>query len=70
MFFLSIKQLLSRPGRTFLALLGIIFGTAAFFILSSTMLGFRELLIQRIINNNAHIRISAEENIVKEHSLD
>lgn len=70
MLFLSIKQLLSRPGRTLLALLGIIFGTAAFFILSSTMLGFRELLIQRIINNNAHIRISAEENVVKEHSLD
>lgn len=70
MLFLAIKQLLARPRQTTLALLGIIFGTAAYLILSGIMLGFRELLIQRLINTSAHISISAEETAVAEHSLD
>ncbi len=70
MLFLALKQLFSKPSRTALALFGIILGTAAFFILSGFMLGFRELLVQRIINSSAHIRISAEDKIVEEHSLD
>jgi lipoprotein-releasing system permease protein len=70
MFFLAIKQLLARPRQTILALLGIIFGTAAFLILSGIMLGFRELMIQRLINTSAHVSIKAEEKTVEEHSLD
>jgi lipoprotein-releasing system permease protein len=69
-FFLAIKQLLSKPGRTVLALLGITFGTAAFLILSGMMLGFREYFIQRLINTTAHISIKAEEPVIEEHSLD
>ena len=70
MLFLAIKQLLARPRQTLLALMGIIFGTAAFLILSGIMLGFRELLIQRLINTAAHISIKAEESTIEEHSLD
>ena len=70
MFYLAIKQLLARPRQTLLALLGIIFGTAAYLILSGIMLGFRELMIQRLINTSAHISVKAEENAVAEHSLD
>jgi len=70
MLFLAIKQLLSKPGRTLLALLGITFGTAAFLILSGMMLGFREYLIQRLINTTAHVSIKAEEPTIEEHSLD
>jgi lipoprotein-releasing system permease protein len=68
--FLAFKQLLARPRQTLLALLGITFGTAAFLILSGMMLGFREYLIQRLINTTAHISIKAEEPILEEHSLD
>ncbi len=70
MLFLAIKQLLARPRQTLLALLGIIFGTAAFLILSGMMLGFREYFIQRLINSTAHISISAEDTQLGEHSLD
>lgn len=70
MLYLALKQLLARPRQTLLALLGITFGTAAFLILSGMMLGFREYLIQRLINTTAHISIKAEEPIIEEHSLD
>ncbi|HVZ81347.1 MAG TPA: ABC transporter permease [bacterium] len=70
MLYLAIKQLLARPRQTLLALLGITFGTAAFLILSGMMLGFREYLIQRLINTTAHISIKAEEPTIEEHSLD
>ena len=70
MLFLAIKQLLARPRQTLLALLGITFGTAAFLILSGMMLGFREYLIQRLINTTAHVSIKAEESVIEEHSLD
>lgn len=68
--YLALKQLLARPRQTLLALLGITFGTAAFLILSGMMLGFREYLIQRLINTTAHISIKAEEPTLEEHSLD
>jgi lipoprotein-releasing system permease protein len=70
MFFLAIKQLLARPRQTLLALLGIMFGTAAFLILSGMMLGFREYLVQKLIDTTAHISIKAEEPTIEEHSLD
>ncbi len=70
MFYLAIRQLLARPRQTLLALLGITFGSAAFLILSGMMLGFREYLIQRLINTTAHISIKAEEPTIGEHSLD
>ncbi|HJT23494.1 MAG TPA: ABC transporter permease [bacterium] len=70
MLYLALKQLLARPRQTLLALLGITFGTAAFLILSGMMLGFREYLIQRLINTTAHISIKAEEPTLEEHSLD
>ncbi|HET9869518.1 MAG TPA: ABC transporter permease [bacterium] len=70
MLFLALKQLLSRPRQTLLALLGITFGTAAFLILSGMMLGFREYFIQRLINTAAHISITAEDPQLGEHSLD
>ncbi len=70
MLFLAIRQLLSRPRQTLLALMGIILGTAAFLVISGMMLGFRQLFINQLINNSAHVSISAEETPVTEHSLD
>jgi lipoprotein-releasing system permease protein len=62
--------LMARPRQTLLALLGIMFGTAAFLILSGMMLGFREYLVQKLIDTTAHISIKAEEPTIQEHSLD
>lgn len=70
MLFLAIRQLLSRPRQTLLALMGITLGTAAFLIISGVMLGLRQLLINQLINSTAHVRISADKPPVTEHSLD
>ncbi len=70
MLFLACRHLLSRKKQTILTLMGIILGTAAFVIISGFMLGFREFFIDQLINNNAHIRISAKEEFLTEHGLD
>src|SRR6185503_2807227 len=70
MYFLAIRQLLARPRQTLLALMGIALGTAAFLTISGIMLGFRQLIINQLINSSAHVSISAQEEPVSEHSLD
>lgn len=61
MFFLAIRHLFTRKRQTLLTLLGILLGSAAYVIISGMMLGFREFLIDQLINNDAHIRVSAQE---------
>ncbi len=67
---LAFKYLLARPRQTFLTLLGIFFGAAAFVTLSGIMLGFREYLIDQLVNNGAHVHIQVREDFLKDHSLD
>lgn len=67
---LAIKYLFSRPRQTLLMLLGIFFGTAAYVTISGIMLGFREYLIDQLVNNNAYVHIQAREVFLEEHSLD
>ena len=67
MLFLSLRHLLSRKKQTVLILLGITIGTTAYVAISGMMLGFQNYIIDRLVNNDAHIRISArEESIQKE----
>lgn len=70
MLFLAVRYLLSRKKQAFLTLLGVIFGSAAFVVVSGVFLGAQEFLIDQIINNDAHIHIYPKENILKEHTLD
>lgn len=70
MFFLAIRHLLSRKRQTLLTLLGIILGTAAYVAISGMMLGFQSFIVDQLVNNDAHIRISAREEIITEHSMD
>jgi len=70
MLFLAIRHLLSRKRQTALTLLGIVLGATAYVVISGMMLGFREFLVDQLINNDAHIRISAREDRIEEHSLD
>ena len=64
MMFLSIKHLLSRKKQSALILLGIVIGTAAYVAISGMMLGFQEKLMDQLVNNDAHIRISAREDVL------
>lgn len=70
MIFLGLKYLLSRRKQTLLMLLGIFFGSAAYVSISGFMLGFREYLIDQLVNNNPHVHIQSREDFLTEHSLD
>lgn len=69
MIFLGLRYLLSKPKQTVLMLLGIFFGTAAYVCISGFMLGFREYLVDQLVNNSAHIHIQAREDFLEESSL-
>lgn len=70
MWFLALRHLSSRKKQSFLTLAGITLGTAAYVVISGMMLGFQTFIIDQLINNDAHIRISAREEIITEHSMD
>ena len=70
MMFLALRYLLARRRQTLLTLLGIFFGAAAYVAISGFMLGFREYLVDELVNNNPHIRIQAREDFLTERSLD
>ena len=67
---LALRYLLARRKQTILTFLGIFFGTVAFVAISGFMLGFREYLVEQLINNSAHVHIQAREDFLTEHSLD
>jgi len=64
MFSLAIRQLISRKNQTLLTLMGIILGSAAYVAISAMMLGFQSFIVDQLVNNDAHIRISAREEIL------
>jgi lipoprotein-releasing system permease protein len=68
--FLAIRHLLSRFRQTLLTLMGIVLGTAAYVVISGMMLGFQTYMIDQMVNNDSHVRITAREEIITEHSLD
>ncbi|MFA5249937.1 MAG: FtsX-like permease family protein [Parachlamydiales bacterium] len=70
MLFLALRHLAARKKQTFFTVLGIFFGTAAFVVISTMMLGFREYLLGELVNNDAHVHIKAREEFLEEHSLD
>lgn len=69
MFFLALRHLSSRKRQTLLTLLGILLGTAAYVTISGMMLGFQVFIIDQLVNNDAHVRISAREEILTQESL-
>lgn len=64
MFYLSLKHLFSRKRQTLLTLLGILLGSTGYVAISGFMLGFQDFLLDQLINNDAHIRVSAREDRV------
>lgn len=45
-------------------------GAAAYIAISGILLGFREYLLDQMVNNDAHVRISAKARLVQENSFD
>lgn len=70
MIFLALRYLIARRRQTILTLLGIFFGAAAYVSISGFFLGFREYLIDQLVNNSAHVHVQAREEFLDEHSLD
>ena len=64
MFFLAIRHLLSRKRQTTLIFLGISMGTMMFAIISGLQLGMREFVVDRLLSNSPHIKISARDQTV------
>lgn len=61
MLFLAIRHLFSRKKQTILILLGISLGTTMYVVISGMQLGMREFTLDRLLQNIAHIRISARD---------
>jgi lipoprotein-releasing system permease protein len=70
MFFLAIRHLESRKRQTFLTLMGIMLGTAAYVSISGMMLGFQSFIVDQLVNNDSHVRVTAREEYLTERSLD
>ena len=70
MIFLSLKHLTVRKKQTILILVGITLGTTAYVAISGMMLGFQDYIIDRLINNEAHVRISAREEIITRKNIE
>ena len=64
MLFLALKQLLSRKKQTILIFLGISLGTMMYVVIAGMQLGMQEFVIDKLLNNTAHIKISAREQVI------
>ena len=69
MLFLAIRHLLSRKRQTTLIFLGISMGTMMFAIISGMQLGMREFVVDRLLSNTAHIKISARDQSVDKEEM-
>lgn len=61
MIFLALRQMLARKRQTVLILLGITLGTAIYILIAGMQLGLRSFFVERLIENDAHIKIMAHE---------
>lgn len=65
MFFLSWRQLVARKKQTLLIVLGISFGTLLFVSISGLQLGMRKYIVDRLLNNTAHVIISGAQRMIE-----
>ncbi|MBI2342963.1 MAG: ABC transporter permease [Deltaproteobacteria bacterium] len=61
MFFLAMRQMVSRKKQTVLIFLGISFSAMIYVVIAGIQLGMRQYLAEQLLNNTAHIRISGRE---------
>jgi lipoprotein-releasing system permease protein len=70
MIYIALRQLWARKRQTLLTLLGVMLGAAAYIAISGILLGFKEYLLDQMVNNDAHVRISAKARLIQENSFD
>lgn len=70
MIFLAFRYMWARKRQTILTLAGVMLGTTAFVTFSGIMTGFQNFIIDQLVNNDSHIRISLREDFLTEHLLD
>jgi lipoprotein-releasing system permease protein len=64
MWYLAIRQLLARKKQSALILIGIAMGAAGYVTISGMMLGFQEYILDQLVNNDGHIKISARDDVL------
>lgn len=67
---LAIKYLFSKKRQSLFTLLGIFLGAAGFIIISGFFIGFKDFMINNLVNNSAHIFIQARQDFLETHELD
>jgi len=70
MLFLAWNHLTSKVKQTLLTLMGITLGTAAYITISGMMMGFQVFILEQLVNNDAHIRISAREDFITKENVE
>lgn len=70
MWFLAFRFMTARKKQTILTLSGVLLGTTAFVTFAGIMTGFQGFIIDQLVNNDAHIKISWREEYLTEHMLD
>jgi lipoprotein-releasing system permease protein len=70
LYYLAVKQLLAKKKQTFLILFGISLGTMLFVTISGVQLGFRSYIMDALLNNTAHIRISGRDQMIEEEAIE
>ncbi|GIL17478.1 MAG: lipoprotein releasing system permease [Oligoflexia bacterium] len=70
MLYLAYRHLISRKKQTLFTFLGVFFAACAYVVIAGFFLGFQDYLVDQLINNDAHIRVSAREEIINERDLD
>jgi lipoprotein-releasing system permease protein len=69
MIFLALRHLFARKQQTLLIFSGILLGTVTYVFVAGIQLGFREYFIEQIVDNDAHLKISAHEEIITPESM-
>lgn len=64
MLFLALRHIFARKKQSILTLMGVGLGTAAFISFAALMTGFQGFIIDQLVNNDAHVKISAKDKMV------
>lgn len=66
MIFLAFRYLIARKKQSLLTLLGVALGTASFITFAAIMTGFQDFIVDQLVNNDSHVRITAPEEVKTE----
>ncbi len=69
MLYLALRHILARKKQTVLTMLGVALGTGSFITFAAIMTGFQGFIIDQLVNNDAHVRIQARDEILDEKEL-